>query len=65
MVDRLKCPVCGKSIGKGSTFCIGCGSKIPENLEPLSTPNPDVLPSVEESGLDDIEESISPAERYS
>jgi hypothetical protein len=54
MVDRLQCPVCGKSIGKGSTFCIGCGNKIPENLEPVSTENPGVLPSVEESGLDEI-----------
>ena len=55
MVDHLQCPVCGKSIGKGSTFCIGCGNKIPEDLVPVSTPNPDVLPSVDESGLDDIE----------
>jgi len=62
MVDHLKCPVCGKSIGKGSTFCIGCGNKIPENLEPISTPNSDVLPSVEESGLDDIEAPPSPVE---
>ncbi len=64
MVDRLQCPTCGKSIGKGSTFCIGCGNKIPENLQPVSaqSPNPDVLPSVEESGLDEIEEPISSAE---
>lgn len=62
MVDRLQCPVCGKSIGKGSTFCIGCGNKIPENLEPISTPNPDILPSVEESGLDEIEVPNSPVE---
>jgi len=62
MVDHLQCPVCGKSIGKGSTFCIGCGNKIPENLAPVSTPKEDVLPSVEESGLDDIEEPIAPVE---
>jgi hypothetical protein len=54
MVDRLQCPECGKSIGKGSTFCLGCGNKIPEDLEPVSIPNHDTLPSVEESGLDDI-----------
>jgi hypothetical protein len=55
MVDRLQCPECGKKIGKGSTFCIGCGNKIPENLESVTTQAPGVLPSVEESGLDDIE----------
>ncbi|MCK5389342.1 MAG: zinc ribbon domain-containing protein, partial [Candidatus Thorarchaeota archaeon] len=58
MVDHIQCPECGKYLGKGSTFCIGCGSKIPEGLEPVSTPGPDTLPSVEESGLDDIEEPV-------
>ena len=58
MVERLQCPECGKSIGKGSTFCIGCGNKIPEDLEPVLVPNPDTLPSVEESGLDDIVEPV-------
>jgi len=63
MVDHLQCPECGKSVGKGSTFCLGCGNKIPEGLEPVSAPSPDTLPSVEESGLDDIVEptfSIEP-----
>ncbi len=58
MVDHLQCPECGKNLGKGSTFCIGCGNKIPEGLEPVSTLQPDTLPSVEESGLDDIEEPV-------
>lgn len=58
MVDHIQCPECGKKLGKGSTFCIGCGNKIPEGLEPVSTPGPDTLPSVEESGLDDIEEPV-------
>ena len=56
MVDHLQCPECGKTLGKGSTFCIGCGNKIPEGLKPVSAPEPDTLPSVEESGLDDIAE---------
>ena len=58
MVDHLLCPECGKRLGKGSTFCIGCGSKIPEDLKPVSTPESDTLPSVEESGLDDIAEPV-------
>lgn len=62
MVDHIQCPECGKSLGKGSTFCIGCGHKIPEGLETISTPEPDILPSVEESGLADIVESGSVAE---
>ena len=58
MVDHLECPECGKSLGIGSTFCIGCGNKIPEGLAPVSAPNPDTLPSVEESGLDDLAEPV-------
>lgn len=54
MVDHLQCPECGKKLGIGSTFCIGCGNKIPEGLEPV--PESDTLPSVEESGLDEIDE---------
>ncbi|MGY5858186.1 MAG: hypothetical protein RTU63_02355 [Candidatus Thorarchaeota archaeon] len=60
MVDHLQCPECGKNVGKGSTFCLGCGNKIPEGLEPVSAPKPDTLPSVEESGLDEIAEPTIP-----
>ncbi|TFG97047.1 zinc ribbon domain-containing protein [Candidatus Thorarchaeota archaeon] len=62
MVDHIQCPECGKSLGKGSTFCIGCGNKIPEGLELVSAPNPDTLPSLDDSGLDDIVEPVITAE---
>lgn len=58
MVDHIQCPECGKNLGIGSTFCIGCGNKIPEGFEPVATLETDTLPSVEESGLDDIEEPV-------
>ncbi|MFW9845040.1 MAG: tetratricopeptide repeat protein [Candidatus Thorarchaeota archaeon] len=58
MADHLLCPECGKSLGIGSTFCIGCGNKIPEGLKPVSSTGSDTLPSVEESGLDDIAEPV-------
>jgi len=58
MVDHLQCPECGKNLGKGSTFCIGCGNKIPEDLKPVTVAESDTLPSVEESGLDDIAEPV-------
>ncbi|MHA2223080.1 MAG: zinc ribbon domain-containing protein [Candidatus Thorarchaeota archaeon] len=68
MQDQILCPECGKRLRKGSTFCIGCGHKIPENV-PLAPPeanlgetpmnesneNDDVLPSLEDSGLEDVE----------
>lgn len=68
MQDQILCPECGKRLRKGSTFCIGCGHKIPENVptappedelgettmnEPLD--NNDVLPSIEESGLGEVD----------
>ncbi|MHA2152458.1 MAG: zinc-ribbon domain-containing protein, partial [Candidatus Thorarchaeota archaeon] len=37
MQDQILCPECGKRLRKGSTFCIGCGHKIPENV-PLAPP---------------------------
>jgi len=73
MQDQILCPACGKRLRKGSTFCIGCGEKIPENA-PFAPPLPDlgdttmndptetddVLPSLEESGLDDVEAEVAP-----
>ncbi|MFW9768457.1 MAG: zinc ribbon domain-containing protein [Candidatus Thorarchaeota archaeon] len=72
MQDQILCPECGKRIRRGSTFCIGCGKKIPENT-PLAPPEPDLgettmnepsesndeLPSLEESGLEAIEEEAA------
>jgi hypothetical protein len=72
MQDQVICPNCGKHIRKGSTFCIGCGNKVPEDL-PIAPLEPtledseisdesDELPSLEESVLDEIpSESPPPA----
>jgi hypothetical protein len=73
MQGQILCPECGKRLRRGSTFCIGCGHKIPENT-PLAPPKPDlgettmndhsesndVLPSLEESGLDEVEKEATP-----
>lgn len=55
MQDQVICPSCNKRIRKGSTFCISCGNKVPENL-PAAPPEP----TLEESELMDgkKEESI-------
>ncbi len=71
MQDQIICPSCNNRIRKGSTFCIGCGNKVPENL-PTAPPEPTLeesevldeaegLPSLEDSGLDDLP-SETPAE---
>jgi hypothetical protein len=66
MQDQILCPECGKRLRKGSTFCIGCGNKIPKDI-PTAPPEPalgestmnepldnsDVLPSLDESVLDE------------
>lgn len=46
MQDQVICPICEKRIRKGSTFCIGCGNKMPEDL-PIAPPEP----TLEESEL--------------
>ncbi len=64
MQEHIICPTCEKRIGKGSTFCIGCGNKVPENL-PTAPPEPTLeesevldeteeLPSLDDSDLDDV-----------
>ena len=63
MQDQIICPTCEKRIRKGSTFCIGCGNKVPENL-PTAPPEPTLeeseildeteeLPSLEDSEFED------------
>ncbi len=63
MQDQVICPTCEKRIRRGSTFCIGCGNKVPEDL-PSAPPEPtleeseildeaDKLPDLEESALDE------------
>ena len=37
MSDHVVCPHCGKHLAKGSTFCINCGNRVPENLRTLTT----------------------------
>ncbi|MFW9794413.1 MAG: zinc ribbon domain-containing protein [Candidatus Thorarchaeota archaeon] len=72
MQDQILCPECGKRLRKGSTFCIDCGKKIPDNAPPapiepelgesaMDDPldNSDVLPSIEESGLEEVESEES------
>jgi hypothetical protein len=68
MSDQIKCPKCGNKMRKGSTFCMNCGTKIPEDILPEITLESghnaeevkDVLPAVEESGLEEIVEPKEP-----
>jgi hypothetical protein len=70
MSDQIKCPECGNKMRRGSTFCIHCGAKIPEDILPEIASEEghvlgdveDVLPAVEESGLDEIIEPETPVE---
>jgi hypothetical protein len=70
MSDQIACPECGSKMRKGSTFCINCGHKIPEDILPEQTleeevileKEADILPAVEESGLDEIIEAEASVE---
>ncbi|MFW9808642.1 MAG: zinc ribbon domain-containing protein [Candidatus Thorarchaeota archaeon] len=65
MQDQILCPKCGKRLRRGSTFCIGCGNQIPDDV-PLAPSelgesimdetedNSDALPSLEESALEEM-----------
>lgn len=66
MTDQIQCPECHSKLRRGSTFCIHCGNKIPENLQLIDVQNDaednekaeDILPSLEESVLEEINEPI-------
>jgi hypothetical protein len=70
MQEQVICPSCQNRIRKGSTFCIGCGNKVPENLptappEPILEESEDLddienLPSLEDSGLDELPSETPP-----
>jgi len=67
MQEQVICPTCQKRIRRGSTFCIGCGNKVPENL-PTAPPEPtleesEILDEVEDvPSLDDSAFDESPPE---
>ena len=53
MEGSVECPECGKRSRKGSTFCMGCGNRLPNGHVPVATESADdVLPEVSE--LDDV-----------
>ncbi|MHA2299762.1 MAG: hypothetical protein ACXACD_02280 [Candidatus Thorarchaeota archaeon] len=53
MEGSVECPECGKRSRKGSTFCMGCGNRLPDGHVPVATGSgEDVLPEVSE--LDDV-----------
>jgi hypothetical protein len=70
MSDQIECPKCGNKMRKGSTFCMHCGAKVSDEVLSESAPREgqplpeaeDVLPAVEESGLEEITEPSSTIE---
>lgn len=64
MSDFIQCPECGSKLRRGSTFCIKCGNKVPDELHFVDTEDntgtkavvDDTLPSLDESILDEIKE---------
>ncbi len=75
MSDTIECPKCGKKVRKGSTFCFGCGVRLPDMNTPIDSSQEDVTlpdidedlryeepitPSVEAATLPDLEDDILP-----
>jgi len=59
MEGSVECPECGKRSRKGSTFCMGCGNRLPNGHVTMATEDSeDVLPDVSE--LDEIPELGEP-----
>ncbi|MBD3406802.1 MAG: zinc-ribbon domain-containing protein [Candidatus Lokiarchaeota archaeon] len=59
MPSSILCPECGQKIGKGSTFCIKCGARIPEDVESHDSDEkgePDL--STDEMGFDERDEEL-------
>ncbi|MGY5877050.1 MAG: zinc-ribbon domain-containing protein [Candidatus Thorarchaeota archaeon] len=50
MSGTEECPKCGKKVGKGSTFCIGCGTRIEGSHASVTVTSDDhaVLPDIDE-----------------
>ncbi|MFW9799379.1 MAG: zinc-ribbon domain-containing protein [Candidatus Thorarchaeota archaeon] len=73
MEESMECPECGKKVRRGSTFCMGCGSRLATGHESPATPVETVTrPNAEvqddssilltESELEDIPEPGVPAD---
>jgi hypothetical protein len=65
MSDQIKCPECGNKMRRGSTFCMNCGHKMSGDIhdeqiteeEDTVDSEKDVLPALEDSGLEEITET--------
>ncbi|TXT55157.1 MAG: hypothetical protein BAJATHORv1_40066 [Candidatus Thorarchaeota archaeon] len=60
MSPSIICPECGQKIGMGSTFCIKCGARIPEDVEPVADTKPYEEPELsnEEIEFDEQDEEL-------
>ena len=39
MSDHITCPHCGNQLAKGSTFCLNCGNRVPDEMRTLTSPS--------------------------
>ena len=61
MDGKVVCKACGASLGKGSTFCLKCGTRIGESSAGITTTDESTIEDI--SGLEDFTlESKEPAE---